>query len=72
VNSAWTILAAASLALVAWSVAPVAEAQAPMSFQLGHKWLLTQWQDGKRAIVGHEELAPTQPRFPTPPWNQRP
>src|SRR5262245_46452428 len=40
--------------------------------QLGHKWLLTQWQDGKRAIVWPEDLAPTQPRFPTPPWNQRP
>jgi len=31
-----------------------------------------QWQDGKRAIVWPEELAPNQPRFPTPPWGQRP
>ena len=40
--------------------------------QTGHKMLLTQWQDGKRVIVWPEELASVQPRFPTPPWNQRP
>jgi branched-chain amino acid transport system substrate-binding protein len=40
--------------------------------QLGHKNLMFQWQDGKRAIVWPEELAPSQPRFPTPPWSQRP
>jgi hypothetical protein len=34
--------------------------------------LLFQWQDGKRAIVSPEELAPNQARFPTPPWSQRP
>ena len=39
--------------------------------QIGHKLLLIQWQDGKRAIVWPEELAPNQPRFPTPPWSQR-
>ena len=39
--------------------------------QIGHKMLLVQWQDGKRVIVWPEELAPNQPRFPTPPWNQR-
>jgi len=40
--------------------------------QIGHKNVMFQWQDGKRAIVWPEELAPNQPRFPTPPWNQRP
>ena len=40
--------------------------------QRGHKMLLIQWQDGKRAIVWPEELAPNSPRFPTPPWSQRP
>jgi branched-chain amino acid transport system substrate-binding protein len=40
--------------------------------QLGHKNLMFQWQDGKRAIVWPEELAPVTPRFPTPPWSQRP
>ena len=40
--------------------------------QIGHKLVLFQWQDGKRAIVWPEELAPSQPRFPTPPWSQRP
>ena len=40
--------------------------------QIGHKILLFQWQDGKKAIVWPEELAPDRPRFPTPPWSQRP
>jgi branched-chain amino acid transport system substrate-binding protein len=40
--------------------------------QIGHQMLLIQWQDGKRAIVWPEELAPDKPRFPTPPWSQRP
>ena len=40
--------------------------------QIGHKSLLFQWQDGKKVIVWPEELAANQPRFPTPPWSQRP
>ena len=40
--------------------------------QIGHKMVLFQWQDGKRAIVWPEELAPSQARFPTPPRSQRP
>jgi branched-chain amino acid transport system substrate-binding protein len=39
--------------------------------QIGHKYVMFQWQDGKRAIVWPEELAPGPPRFPTPPWSQR-
>ena len=40
--------------------------------QIAHKHVMFQWQDGKRVIVWPEELAPNQPRFPTPPWSQRP
>ena len=40
--------------------------------QVGHKLLLFQWQDGKKVIVWPEELAANQPRFPRPPWSQRP
>ena len=40
--------------------------------QLAHKFLLFQWQGGKKVIVWPEELAPNTPRFPTPPWSQRP
>jgi branched-chain amino acid transport system substrate-binding protein len=40
--------------------------------QVAHKMLLFQWQDGKKVIVWPEELAPGKPRFPTPPWSQRP
>jgi len=40
--------------------------------QIAHKMLLFQWQDGKKVVVWPEELAPGKPRFPTPPWTQRP
>src|SRR5262249_55946951 len=39
--------------------------------QIAKRHVVFQWQDGKRAIVWPEELAPSQPRFPTPPWSQR-
>jgi branched-chain amino acid transport system substrate-binding protein len=41
-------------------------------FQVAHKMVTIQWQDGKKVIVWPEELAPGKPRFPTPPWSQRP
>lgn len=41
-------------------------------FQVAHKLVMFQWQDGKKVIVWPEELAPGKPRFPTPPWTQRP
>lgn len=41
-------------------------------FQVGHKALLIQWQDGKKAIVAPEELAADKPRIPTPEWSKRP
>jgi branched-chain amino acid transport system substrate-binding protein len=40
--------------------------------QIAHRLVMFQWQDGKKVIVWPEELAPGQPRFPTPPWSQRP
>ena len=40
--------------------------------QIAHKTVMFQWQDGKKVIVWPEELAPGKPRFPTPPWSQRP
>lgn len=43
----------------------------PDGFQIGHKMVLVQWQDGKKAIVWPDGLAPAKPRFPTPPWKQR-
>ena len=40
--------------------------------QIAHKFLLVQWQDGKKVIVWPEELAAVNARFPTPRWSQRP
>jgi branched-chain amino acid transport system substrate-binding protein len=40
-------------------------------FQISHKMVTFQWQDGKKAIVWPEGLAQGKPRFPMPPWNQR-
>jgi branched-chain amino acid transport system substrate-binding protein len=43
----------------------------PDGFQVAHKMVMLQWQDGKRVIVWPDDLASAKPRFPTPPWNQR-
>ncbi|MBI3636665.1 MAG: amino acid ABC transporter substrate-binding protein [Candidatus Rokubacteria bacterium] len=40
-------------------------------FQIAHKMVMTQWQEGKKAVVWPDELATAKVRFPTPPWNQR-
>jgi branched-chain amino acid transport system substrate-binding protein len=40
-------------------------------FQVGKRMVMFQWQDGKKAIVWPEDLAPEKPRIPTPPWTQR-
>ncbi len=40
-------------------------------FQVSHKMVMFQWQDGKKAIVWPDELATGKARFPTPPWSQR-
>jgi len=44
----------------------------PDGLQIGHRMRVFQWQDGKKVIVWPDELAPGKPRFPTPPWSQRP
>lgn len=41
-------------------------------FQIGHKALMIQWQDGRKVIVAPEELAADRPRIPTPEWSKRP
>jgi branched-chain amino acid transport system substrate-binding protein len=40
-------------------------------FQIGHKMVTIQWQDGKQAVVWPDEVAGAKARFPTPPWSQR-
>ena len=44
----------------------------PDGFQIAHKMVTFQWQDGKKVIVWPEELAAIEARFPTLPWSQRP
>jgi branched-chain amino acid transport system substrate-binding protein len=41
-------------------------------FQVAHRMVTFQWQVGKKTIVWPHDLAPAKPRFPTPPWKQRP
>jgi branched-chain amino acid transport system substrate-binding protein len=40
-------------------------------FQIGHKMVLLQWQDGKRVTVWPKSAAQREPIFPTPPWSRR-
>ncbi len=40
-------------------------------FQIGHKMVTIQWQDGKQVLVWPSDLATAKPRYPTPPWRQR-
>ena len=40
-------------------------------FQVSHKMVMFQWQDGKKVIVWPENLAAGKLRYPTPAWNQR-
>ena len=40
-------------------------------FQVAHKAVTIQWQDGKSAVVWPDAAATGKPRFPTPPWSQR-
>jgi branched-chain amino acid transport system substrate-binding protein len=40
-------------------------------FQVAHKMVILQWQDGKKVTVWPEELANAKVRFPTPAWNHR-
>src|SRR6059036_984397 len=40
-------------------------------FQVAHRMVTFQWQEGRKVVVWPDELALAKPRFPTPPWNQR-
>lgn len=40
-------------------------------FQIGHKAITIQWQDGKQLVIWPDEVAAGKPRFPTPPWSAR-
>ena len=43
----------------------------PDGFQLAHKAVLLQWQDGRKVTVWPDDLAQGKPIFPTPPWTAR-
>jgi branched-chain amino acid transport system substrate-binding protein len=40
-------------------------------FQIAHKAVVIQWQDGKQVVVWPDELVSGKPRLPTPPWSRR-
>lgn len=40
-------------------------------YQTAHQGTIIQWQDGERAVVWPEDVAVAEPRFPTPPWDDR-
>jgi branched-chain amino acid transport system substrate-binding protein len=40
-------------------------------FQVAHKAVTIQWQDGQAAVVWPDAAATSKARFPTPPWSQR-
>jgi len=40
-------------------------------FQVGHKAITIQWQDGRQAVVWPNEVAASKSRFSSPPWSQR-
>jgi branched-chain amino acid transport system substrate-binding protein len=43
----------------------------PDGFQIAHKMVMLQWQDGKRIVVWPDDLANGKPRYPTPEWSKR-
>jgi branched-chain amino acid transport system substrate-binding protein len=40
-------------------------------YQLGHRMVMIQWQEGRQIIVWPDEVAAGKARFPTPPWGMR-
>ncbi len=40
-------------------------------FQISHRMVTFQWQEGRKVIVWPDELATDKSLFPTPPWSQR-
>jgi branched-chain amino acid transport system substrate-binding protein len=43
----------------------------PDGFQIAHKMVMLQWQDGKRVVVWPDDLASGKVRYPTPEWSKR-
>jgi len=43
----------------------------PDGFQIAHKMVMLQWQDGKRIVVWPDDLSNGKPRYPTPEWGKR-
>jgi branched-chain amino acid transport system substrate-binding protein len=43
----------------------------PDGFQIAHKMVMLQWQDGKRIVVWPDDLANGKMRYPTPEWGKR-
>jgi len=40
-------------------------------FQIGHKMVTIQWQDGRQVVVWPDEVSGGKAQFPTPAWSQR-
>ena len=40
-------------------------------YQLGHRMVTIQWQEGRQVIVWPDEVTAGKARFPTPPWGMR-
>jgi branched-chain amino acid transport system substrate-binding protein len=40
-------------------------------YQVGHRMVTIQWQEGRQVIVWPDEVASGKARFPTPPWGMR-
>jgi branched-chain amino acid transport system substrate-binding protein len=40
-------------------------------YQIAHKFVTSQWQDGKKVVVWPEAVATGKARLPTPPWSMR-
>ena len=43
----------------------------PDGFQIAHKMVMLQWQDGKRIVVWPDDLANGKIRYPTPEWGKQ-
>jgi branched-chain amino acid transport system substrate-binding protein len=43
----------------------------PDGFQIAHKMVMLQWQDGTRIVVWPDDLANGKMRYPTPEWSKR-
>jgi len=40
-------------------------------YQIGHRMVTIQWQDGRQVVVWPDDVATGKIRYPTPPWGQR-